>query len=87
MRAWVPYADVLERLPTLVPADVYDGVSAPPKSIEDVTFYVLPYTFSPTAVQIMGRMPSLRVVQTLTAGYEHLTPYLPAGVTMCNAGR
>jgi phosphoglycerate dehydrogenase-like enzyme len=35
----------------------------------------------------MARMPRLRVVQTLTAGYEHLLPYLPDGVTLCNAGR
>ncbi|MPZ26929.1 MAG: dihydrofolate reductase [Micromonosporaceae bacterium] len=32
-------------------------------------------------------MPALRVVQTLTAGYEHVLPYLPDGVTLCNAGR
>jgi phosphoglycerate dehydrogenase-like enzyme len=30
-------------------------------------------------------MPALKVVQTLTAGVEHVTPYLPDGVTLCNA--
>jgi phosphoglycerate dehydrogenase-like enzyme len=25
------------------------------------------------------------VMQTLTAGYEHAKPYLPDGVTLCNA--
>jgi phosphoglycerate dehydrogenase-like enzyme len=31
-------------------------------------------------------MSALRVVQTLTAGYEHVLPYLPDSVTLCNAG-
>jgi phosphoglycerate dehydrogenase-like enzyme len=35
----------------------------------------------------MADMPRLEVVQTLTAGYEHLEPSLPAGVTLCNATR
>ena len=26
-------------------------------------------------------------MQSLTAGYEHILPFLPAGVTLCNAGR
>lgn len=29
-------------------------------------------------------MTSLRVVQTLTAGVEHVRPHVPAGVTLCN---
>jgi phosphoglycerate dehydrogenase-like enzyme len=35
--------------------------------------------------EVMAQMPSLEVVQTLTAGYEHVLPYLPEGVTLCNA--
>jgi phosphoglycerate dehydrogenase-like enzyme len=84
--AWVPYADVVDRLPATLPVDVFDGAGPAPKSIEDVTFFVLPYTFSPGAMQLMREMPRLRVVQTLTAGYEHVLPHLPAGVTLCNAG-
>jgi phosphoglycerate dehydrogenase-like enzyme len=30
-------------------------------------------------------MPRLRVVQTLTAGYDHVTPFLRDEVTLCNA--
>ena len=84
--AWVPYADVMDRLPATLPVDVYDGVAPAPKSIEDVTFFVLPYTFAPGALQLMSEMPRLRVVQTLTAGYEHVLPLLPGGVSLCNAG-
>lgn len=56
-----------------------------PATLKDVTFYVMPYTFSPITGEVMAQMPSLRIVQTLTAGYEHVLPYLPNGVTLCNA--
>lgn len=56
-----------------------------PAALKSVTFYVMPYTFSPITGEVMAQMPSLRIVQTLTAGYEHVLPYLPDGVTLCNA--
>lgn len=34
---------------------------------------------------MIGRLPRLKVVQTLTAGYEHVIPYLRPGLTLCNA--
>ena len=34
---------------------------------------------------VMSQMPKLRVVQTLTAGVDNVWPYLPDGVTLCNA--
>jgi phosphoglycerate dehydrogenase-like enzyme len=51
----------------------------------DVTLYVMPYMFSPITGEVMARMSALEIVQTLTAGYEHVLPYLPEGVTLCNA--
>jgi phosphoglycerate dehydrogenase-like enzyme len=33
----------------------------------------------------MSQMPRLRVVQTSTAGIDRLLPFIPAGVTLCNA--
>ncbi len=50
-----------------------------------VEFYVMPYTFEPVTGEVITRMPRLRVVQTLTAGVEHVTAYLHPGVTLCNA--
>jgi phosphoglycerate dehydrogenase-like enzyme len=73
-------------LPETVAVDVYDGLAAAPASIDEVEFYVLPYTFAPGPLPLMSRMPRLRVVQALTAGYEHVLPHLPAGVRLCNAG-
>lgn len=86
MRVWVPYAEVLPELPATLAVDVYDGSGDVPASLADVECYVTPYTFAAGPLALMSRMPRLRVVQTLTAGYEHVLPYLPAGVTLCNAG-
>jgi phosphoglycerate dehydrogenase-like enzyme len=87
MRVWVPYAEVVPRLPESLAVDVYDGTGDPPGSIDEVGCYVAPYTFDREPLELLGRMPKLQVVQTLTAGYEHVLPYLPDGVTLCNAGR
>jgi len=37
-------------------------------------------------LELLGRMPALRVIQTLSAGVDWLLPFLPAGVTLCDAG-
>jgi phosphoglycerate dehydrogenase-like enzyme len=86
MRVWLPYADLLPDLSPRLAADVYDGTGAPPASQEEVDLYVAPYTFERRPLELMRSMPRLRVVQTLTAGYEHVLPYLPENVALCNAG-
>ena len=55
-----------------------------PPSIDEVELYVPPYNFSRDAAELMAAMPRLRVVQTLTAGVEHLAPHVPDGVLLCN---
>jgi phosphoglycerate dehydrogenase-like enzyme len=37
------------------------------------------------SLEVMAQMPRLRVVQLQSAGVDHVRPYLPAGVTLCNA--
>jgi phosphoglycerate dehydrogenase-like enzyme len=39
----------------------------------------------PAAVTAMSMMPRLRVVQTLTAGFDRVRPHVPAGAVLCNA--
>jgi phosphoglycerate dehydrogenase-like enzyme len=56
-----------------------------PDVLDRVELYVMPYTFARITGDVIGRMPRLLVVQTLTAGYEHVLPYLPDGVMLCNA--
>src|SRR4029450_9780785 len=37
------------------------------------------------AYEVITEMPALKVVQTQTAGYEHVLPFLRDDVTLCNA--
>jgi phosphoglycerate dehydrogenase-like enzyme len=90
--AWVPYADRAEAerrlggIPGGLELDFYraDGEDLP-ATIDEVAFYVLPYMKGTSVLDKVADMPSLRVVQTLTAGYEDYLPLLPATVTLCNA--
>ncbi len=88
MLFWVPTKEILSALADLPDATVEmvapDGGPLPP-SAADVEFYVPPFFPALPAITAMAQMPSLRVVQTLTAGVERLLPYVPPGVTLCNA--
>jgi len=86
VRVWVPYPEFAVDVGSLGhEVDVFTGQRPPPASIDEVEFYVAPYSFTPAVLELAGEMPSLRVLQVLTAGYEHVLPYLPDGVTLCNA--
>jgi phosphoglycerate dehydrogenase-like enzyme len=90
--AWVPYADYadaeqhLGSIPAGLDLDFYraDG-DALPGTIAEVAFYVLPYMKGAAVLAKAAEMPSLQVVQTLTAGYDEFLPLLPATATLCNA--
>lgn len=53
---------------------------------EDVVFYVPRYMGPIEDLTLMSRMPHLKVVQLLTAGFDAALGHLPPGVTLCNAG-
>lgn len=55
-----------------------------PAWVDDVRFYVPSYTFAGDPTPLLARMPRLEVVQTLTAGVDHIRPHVPDGVTLCN---
>jgi phosphoglycerate dehydrogenase-like enzyme len=57
---------------------------AVPASVAEVEFYVPPYRFRQSDMDVMARMPELKVVQTVTAGVDHVRPSLPEGVLLCN---
>lgn len=85
---WLPFPDAAEQmggLPDGVQIDVYDGSGEPPESIDEVQFYVIPYLSGPGPARLMSRMPALKVAQTLTAGVDDYLPFVPDGVTLCNA--
>jgi phosphoglycerate dehydrogenase-like enzyme len=85
---WVPMEPVAEALADLDGAMVEvlapDGGPLPPTAAE-VEFYVPPFFPAPEAVAAMAQMPNLRVVQTLTAGFDRVRPHVPAGALLCNA--
>ena len=74
-------------LPDTIDAVVWDGIAPPPPQevLDGVEFFCLPYMIGGAALPLLARLPALRVVQALTAGVDDLLPYLPAGVTACNA--
>jgi len=82
--AWVPYPDVPD-LPASLRIDVYDGSGEVPASIDEVEFYVVPYVWDAHVFELIGHLPALRVVQTLTAGVDQVRPHLRDGLTLCNA--
>jgi phosphoglycerate dehydrogenase-like enzyme len=91
---WVPTqeaADAVAGLPG-VTAEIVDldqasarGDTGVPASAAQVEFYVPPFFPRQPAMAAIGQMPRLRVVQTSTAGIDRLLPFIPAGVTLCNA--
>jgi len=85
---WVPTEPVAAALAGLdgatVDVVVPDGVALPP-SAADVEFYVPPFFPAPEAVTAMAQMPRLKVVQTMTAGFDRVRPHVPAGAVLCNA--
>jgi len=55
-----------------------------PESVREVELYVPPYRFRESDSAVIAQMPRLRVVQTLTAGVEHVAGFVPPDVTLCN---
>jgi phosphoglycerate dehydrogenase-like enzyme len=55
-----------------------------PASVDEVEFYVPAYNVGPGQGELLARMPRLKVVQTLTAGVDHLRDEIPDGVLLCN---
>lgn len=84
---------------TLPEQALLDGVGAPPDGIElrlwdltappsdstDIEVVVPPYLAGARGLPLLAGLPQLKLVQTLTAGYEHALPYLPDGVALANA--
>ncbi|QKV75219.1 2-hydroxyacid dehydrogenase [Amycolatopsis sp. Hca4] len=81
-RVLLPWTDI--DVPEGLVAAYYDGDGAPPADLGDVEFYVLPYDRGPEPPKLIEELPSLRVVQALSAGVEALVPLLPDGVQLAN---
>lgn len=87
-RVLVPWKNVRDDLGDLSDAgltvEVFTGDAPGPDDVSDVAFFTVPYDH-PFGLEPVRRLASVRVVQALTAGYDHLLPLLHDGVTLCNA--
>jgi phosphoglycerate dehydrogenase-like enzyme len=85
-RVWLPDAPAkFGALPPGIEADVWDGGDDLPASADQVEYVVLPLGVKPEAVRKVATLPSLKVIQLLSAGADHVLPYLPGHITLCNA--
>lgn len=82
---WLPFdpAD-LGDLPAGLRYEQVDPTEHVPDSVDEVAFYVPPYALGTAGGDVIARMSSLRVVQTLTAGVDAIRDRVPDGVTLCN---
>jgi phosphoglycerate dehydrogenase-like enzyme len=88
IRVWLPAPDSAELmggLPDGMTADVWSGGEELPDSAGDVEVLVWPFGVPRSRLPVLGKLPRLRLVQLMSAGAERLVPYVPAGVTLCNA--
>ncbi|MFD3455496.1 2-hydroxyacid dehydrogenase [Streptomyces sp. NPDC058691] len=90
LTAWLPIpAEDIEGLPDSVDCLFWDGAEDYPGDPAETDFYVVPYMKGPeVAGRPLPRMTGLQVVQTLSAGVDHVLPHLsglPSGVRLCNA--
>ncbi|TNC22395.1 2-hydroxyacid dehydrogenase [Amycolatopsis alkalitolerans] len=81
-RVLLPWSDI--SVPAELDTACWDGSGSPPPDLDGVEFYVLPYDQGSEPPKLIARLPSLRVVQTLSAGYDNLLPLVPEGVLLAN---
>ena len=85
-RVWLPDPpEVFGALPAGIEADVWTGGGQLPDSADQVEYVVLPFGVEPEIIGKIVTLPSLKTVQILSAGADHILPRIPAGITLCNA--
>lgn len=84
---WLPFDDWADAIavPAGLEVAVWRSGLPVPASSDTVAFYVPEYMGPGETIDVLAELPALRVVQTLTAGIDHILPRLPSGVTLCNA--
>lgn len=82
-QAWIPSRFCEVEVPGCT-VRTYDAINEVADSSE-IGFFVPPYMGPAEDLTVLATMPRLQVCQLLTAGFEHVRPFVPAGVTVCNA--
>jgi phosphoglycerate dehydrogenase-like enzyme len=82
---WLPFDPAeLGDPPAGLRYEVVDPTRHVADSVGEVAFYVAPYRMGPEIGDVLPRMKSLEVVQTLSAGVDNVKSRIPEGVTLCN---
>lgn len=87
MNLWIPDVtgrEAIGELPETVALGLIAGDGDAPAAILDAEFLV-PRAGYRDLLELLARMPSLRVIQTLSAGVDWLLPLVPPGVIVCDA--
>ena len=85
MLVWLPFDPAeLGDPPSAFDYEVVRSLDEVPGSVGEVEIFVPPYSVGPEVRDVLPRMTSLRLVQTLTAGVDNLRDAVPDGVTLCN---
>jgi phosphoglycerate dehydrogenase-like enzyme len=85
-RVWLPHSpEAFGGLPAGLDADVWTGGEDLPASAAEVEFVVVPLGTAPDVIKKITGLPRLRAIQLLSAGAEHVLPYIPGHITLCNA--
>ena len=72
-------------LPAGMVADVWTGGEQLPDSADEVEVVVLPFGVPYSRMPVLAKLPRLRLIQLMSAGAENIIPFVPSGVTLCNA--
>ena len=64
---------------------MWKGGEELPSSADEVEFVVFPFGKNPEVLRKIVTLPKLKTVQILSAGADHILPYIPAHITLCNA--
>jgi phosphoglycerate dehydrogenase-like enzyme len=88
VRVWLPEQDAVSEmggLPDGMVADVWTGGEELPDSADEVVVVVLPFWVPPSRMAVLAKLPRLKLIQLMSAGAENVVPFVPSGVTLCNA--
>jgi phosphoglycerate dehydrogenase-like enzyme len=88
IRVWLPEHDAVSLmggLPAGLVADVWTGGEQLPDSADEVEVVVLPFGVPSARMPVLAKLPRLRLIQLMSAGAENIIPFVPSGVTLCNA--
>ena len=85
-RVWLPDSpDAFGGLPAGIEADLWKGDEELPASGDEVEFVVFPFGMNPEILRKVVTLPKLTTIQILSAGADHILPYIPDNIALCNA--